>query len=319
MAQTHPESHAQGNAPDRDRRFAPPQAHARPGKPASVLELLGPDDPLHDEVENLLANNHQTKPTSPRAAGHPVTGNGTAPAEPLPLSESEELAVLRAENTQLRTRLEELEQILEATTNQTEQLWAEQQKEYEMLLEEKSEVIRNLHQQLHELKEKPTSDAGGEGAAAPLGNDNSLAMRNELLELKEQLERERRQLEEDEQSFMDHMRQMELALSRERVEMARQRGELQRLYHDFQHEIEQAQKDGGLRERLMTLQRRSQQEATPLGQSPQRPQPAPGPGAANGQSPPARRALPTQAVLPGANGEGKPGRPSSGFIRRLFG
>jgi hypothetical protein len=104
--------------------------------------------------------------------------------------------------------------------------------------------------------------------------------------------------------------------------MARQRSELQRLYQDLQHEIEQAQKDGGLRERLMSLQRRSQAEVAahqpPARTAPQQPA-APGQRPVQGQLPPARRALPTQAALPGTNGEASGNRPGSGFLRRLFG
>jgi hypothetical protein len=294
----------------------------------SVLALLAPNDPLHQEMEHLLANNHhpQRVPSSvgPSDTAHAGNHSTSIPGEPIPLPESEELTVVRAENAQLRARVEELEQILEATTNQTEQMWAEHQQEYEMLLDEKSEVIRSLHQQLQEAKSAAPAPQLPEAVATASDDADAPALRQELNALREQMERERQQLEEDEKSLMDQMREMELAMSKERVEMARQRGELQRLYQDLQHEIEQAQKDGGLRERLMALQRRSQAEAAaqqPLARNPHPTPPAPRSGQppAQGQQPPARRALPTQAVLPGTNGEAPGARPGSGFIRRLFG
>jgi hypothetical protein len=306
MATLHPNSQAIPS--DAGRRFVAPAARSPVPQPASVLDLLGKDDPLHQEMEHLLAEKKSL--SAPPLNGASTATHGVRPteaadpAEPVPLPEHEELAVLRVENIQLRARVEELEQILEATTDQTEQMWAEQQKEYEMLLEEKSEVIRTLHQELQELREQPA-----EGEVRPVRRSaNEDALQSEVAALKEQLEQQRQQLLEDEQALMDQMRQMEIAMSKERVEMARQRSELQRLHQELQHAIEQAHKDGGLRERLQALQRRAAPEAAPpAGQA----NPAPG-------RPAPRRALPTQSALPGANGASS-NRPSSGFLRRLFG
>ena len=61
-------------------------------------------------------------------------------------------SLLRGENAELRARLEELEQALQ-TPESSEETWAERQKEYEALLEEKSEVIRSLHMKIQELQE----------------------------------------------------------------------------------------------------------------------------------------------------------------------
>ncbi len=65
----------------------------------------------------------------------------------------------------------------------------------------------------------------------------------------------RRQLEEDEESLMQQMRQMEMAMSKDRAELARQRNEIQRMHNELNHEIEIASRDPGLRERLVALQR----------------------------------------------------------------
>src|SRR5436305_2594611 len=59
-----------------------------------------------------------------------------------------ELERLRAENEQLRALCQELEQALQEATQQADQGWEEKVHDYETLLEEKSEMIRELHQQL---------------------------------------------------------------------------------------------------------------------------------------------------------------------------
>jgi hypothetical protein len=214
------------------------------------------------------------------------------------------LVVLRAENLQLRIRLKDVERLLQADSDRREESWAEQRKEYEMLLEEKSDVIRSQHQQLQELREQfPSSQGTAKPAAADSAND---ALRQELMAIQEELEEQRRQIDEDERAVRDQARQMEIAMSKERVEIARQRGELQRMHQELQHVIEQAQRDGGLRERLLAMQRRSQSESAQ--------------SHANGAAPSApRRAQPTQANPPVTDGTDKPSRPSSSFLRRLFG
>ena len=120
---------------------------------------------------------------------------------------------LRLENARLRTALAEQEQPGgEASIG--DPALAERMKEFEALLEEKSEVIRELHRKLQEHHDRPAGATPRE---------------EELLALSEELERERQQLKEDEESLMQQMRDMEVQMSRERAEMARQRSELQRL------------------------------------------------------------------------------------------
>jgi DNA repair exonuclease SbcCD ATPase subunit len=148
------------------------------------------------------------------------------------------------ENAELRTRLEELEHALLASSN--DETWADQQREYEALLEEKSEVIRSLHLKIQELQE-----------GARRAKTGPVPKEEELIQLKEELEQQRRQLQEDEEALMTQMRQMEFAMSRERAELARQRQEVQRLQADVNREVEQAAKDDGLRERLASLRRHS--------------------------------------------------------------
>lgn len=176
-------------------------------------------------------------------------------------SMDQEVIRLLSENAELRAQLEAL--------IRAEQSWVAQQQEYESLLEEKSEVIRTLHQKLQELESRP--------AAAPLipREEELLALSDELERERCQLQQERRQLEEelmqlkeDEEALMKQMREMEVQMSRERAELARQRNELQRLNADIRHELELAQRDAMLRERLMPLQRRHQEMMTRKGSSP---------------------------------------------------
>src|SRR4029077_20089240 len=112
----------------------------------------------------------------------PVSPQASATEEP------DELARLRTENSQLRARVEELEQALQAAAP-NEELWVERQKEYETLLEEKSEVIRTLH-----LKAQEQGEGGGARTGAATADDGAAQG------LKKQLEEQRRQLEEDEES-----------------------------------------------------------------------------------------------------------------------
>jgi hypothetical protein len=260
--------------------------------------LADPDDEtLRRELERLAAEHQELLASAGLAA---------SPADEPAVGEPGEEAVLRAENADLRARVEELERQLAAAAQEREQGWAEQQREYEALLEEKSEVIRGLHLKVQELQQgaAPAAAAGDEPGASP-------ALKDELLALREQLERERRQLREDEEAVEGQMKQMELTMSRERVELARQRSELQRLHNDFKHELEMAARDEKLRERLLPLQRLHQEVMNSKGTAVNRP-------ASAAQL--ARPASVPNLAQPGpATPTPLPRRPASGLLRRLFG
>src|SRR5438132_674997 len=160
------------------------------------------------------------------------------------------------------------------------------QRKYEGLLEEKSEVIRDLHRRLHEQSEKPAA--------------TSAPREEELIALSEELERERRQLKEDEEALMEQMRQMEVQMSRERAELARQRNELQRLQVDLRRELELASRDATLRDRLAPLQRRHQDMLNHAS------------GGRSGESPPAEARAVATAAPPSE-------KKDSSLLRRLFG
>lgn len=199
-----------------------------------------------------------------------------------------ELERLRGENEKLQRRITELE-LFSEDLQKDQGLWEARQREYEGLLDEKSEVIRELHQRLHEQPERNAANTPRE---------------EELIALSEELERERRQLKEDEEALMEQMRQMEVGMSRERAELARQRNELTRLQNDVRHELELAARDATLRDRLAPLQRRHQELINRHGgtTTPARPAAAP-------EAPSTRNPEPEEG----------PGGKDSSLFRRLFG
>ncbi len=203
-----------------------------------------------------------------------VTNGTHASVERLVGHQDRDTEHLRADNQELRSLVLELEQALQHNTGTGEDAEA-RFREYESLLEEKSELIRNLHRKVQALEQdlggRPAAPKEAPKPAAPLPREE------ELMQLSEELEHERRQLKEDEESLMEQMREMEVQMARERAEMARQRNELQRLQTDLHHELEIASRDATLRERLAPLQRRHQDVTTRKGASPgsQNQQPAP--------------------------------------------
>jgi hypothetical protein len=200
---------------------------------------------------------------------------------------------LRAENEELRSLVLELEQALRHHPSGDDDA---RTREYESLLEEKSELIRNLHRKVQALEhELAKSKAAPVEAPKPAG---PLPREEELMRLSEELEHERRQLKEDEESLMEQMREMEVQMARERAELARQRNELQRLQTDLHHELELAARDATLRERLAPLQRRHQDIVT-----------------RKGAAPGSQTQQPAQQPEP----EPEPQKKSGGLFRRLFG
>ena len=204
-------------------------------------------------------------------------------AEPAPVVDAGELDLLRQENAELRSRVQELESL---GAGQGEELWLERQREYEMLLEEKSEVIRSLHLKFQEAQE---SAIGGDYApvSSVASSGTKLLQAEEIFRLKREMEDQRRQLDQDEQDLMTQMRQMEVTMAKERAEMARQRQEVQRLQADLAREIENSSRDPELRERLQNLRRVQEPKV--------------------GAAPPALKPAVT------------PDQQSSGFFRRIFG
>lgn len=179
------------------------------------------------------------------------------PANDATGADGRELDQLRNENAELRNAVTELQQLVEEAAG-GEQAWQDQQREFESLLEEKSEVIRSLHQKLKEYQDRPEPKPVPREEELIGLSDELERERCNLQQERREFERERNQLKEDEDALMQQMREMEVSMSRERAELARQRSELQRLHGEIRHELEMAARDGALRERLAPLQRRHQ-------------------------------------------------------------
>ncbi len=250
---------------------------------------MAPVNPTHDlladtdhldldaELECLTAASRELLAS---LGGPAVEENAPAPAD------ADEVALLRLENSELRARVQELEHLLHSSGSGDDS-WADRQREYEALLEEKSEVIRALHQKIREQHDRPArSDAG---PAQPS---------EEILQFQQELEDRRRQLEEDEEAMTAQLREMEMALSKDRADLARQRQEIQRLQADLAREIEMASRDPGLRERLMNLRRPGDNKSRPTTQ------------VALAEPTPVPQATPPATVA---------SKGSSGIFRRIFG
>jgi multidrug efflux pump subunit AcrA (membrane-fusion protein) len=194
----------------------------------------------------------------------------------------ERLAQLEGENEQLRQALEQARERLKQAEKSLAQAKVREQ-EYESLLEEKSEVIRQLHAQVHGPERPP---------------DARMPAKEDLLSLQAELEREREQLRLDEEALMAEMRNMEVQMARERADLARQRSELQRLHSELRHELEVASRDAALRERLAPLYRLQEEMLRRRSDAPRPPTAAP----------------PTAQPAP----EPPNGQRSSGFFRRMF-
>ncbi|MCI0379937.1 MAG: OmpH family outer membrane protein [Gemmataceae bacterium] len=262
---------------------ASPSAVERNGTVPQHSNSVSQDQELHAELERLAAINEELL-GSAKVNGHSFAND-------------EELARKRADNTDLLLRVQELEALLQAAAT-NEEAWLERQKEFEAILEEKSEVIRTLHLKIQEKhvekprEEPPVSDEVAKAAA----------LDKEVQRLRRELQAQKEQLAEDEESLMAQMRQMEMSMAKDRAELARQRNDIQRLQSEFNHEMEMASRDPGLRERLASFQRRHKD--TGAHRRPVLPA-----AAADAKVPPAPQPQPPQPKKP----------QSSGLIKRLFG
>jgi hypothetical protein len=194
----------------------------------------------------------ENRPTHPAETDEPESQGDSSPELNGAVPDAD-VERLHAENEELRQTVRDLQRTLEEAGAPG---WAEQQREYENLLEEKSEVIRALHQKLQELQQKVQIAPTPREEELIALSDELDRERCRLQQERRSLEQETEQLKEDEAALMQQMREMEIGMSRERAELARQRNELQRLHADIRHELELAARDATLRERLMPLQRR---------------------------------------------------------------
>ena len=199
---------------------------------------------------------------------------------------------LRTENTELRQRLVELEETAQNAGVRGEE-WAERDREYARMIEEKTDVIRELHLKIQALQASTQAPSITQAPVQTPGDAD-------LVALSEELERERAQLKEDETQLMQQMRAMEVQMSRERAEIARQRADIDRLHVKMQDELEQASREASLRERMQPLMRQHQVIMR------------------SGSSEPPSRLAKAPAKAPDAPQAPAPAT-TSGIFRRLFG
>jgi len=266
-----------------------------------------PEEPADDHDDILRRLRGQDPPM-------PVASHSRDSEEARMKADQSEAELLRAENEELHSMLAELKRELEGASAGQNDNWDEREKEYETLLEEKSEMIRNLHVKMQEM-ERNAANAPRAPVEAPADQEELLALSDELERERCQLEQERqqteedrRQLREDEDAMMRQMREMELQMAKERAELARQRNELQRLHSEIRHELELAQRDAAVNERLKLLQRRHR-EQTPGG--------APG-GDDDDDAPPPPRKKPGSGPDKGPPPGAAPPQKGS-IMRRFFG
>jgi hypothetical protein len=234
---------------------------------------------------------------------------GINPRGPGGVESISDVEQFRHENTELRSIIAELHGQLETARKQAEQGVQDRLKEYDSLLEEKSELIRTLHEKIQELEARPVVPQTPK-------EEELLALSEELDRERCQLHQERRQLEEDRQQLVDdeelmtkQMRDMEVQMARERADFARQRIELNRIYEEVRREMENIERNGLLNQRLGQLRNRLQDvPSSPKGSSPCLP-----PACAPAPSPPDDASQPATAI-----GEPFPKRRET-FLGRLFG
>lgn len=170
-----------------------------------------------DEFEARLKR-IQSQAGAPKPAEGEKT-EGSAPPDPI---------LLLAENTKLKSSVEEGRRRLSQVESEVEK-YLKREEDNERMLEEKSEVVRKLEQELAVFKSKLSSGVTEE----------------ELLALHSELEKERQHLEDDRGTMEQQFRQLEMNMSRERAEIARERNELQRTKTELKHKLEALEKGSG--------------------------------------------------------------------------
>jgi type I site-specific restriction endonuclease len=246
------------------------------GAPREGLNL----DSIKDELRRLsVANQELLESFSGRDAAAAKGANRATPTE--------NVDRLTRENAELKRRIVDLEGAL---ANQTPESWTEQQRNFEELLDEKSEIIRTLNHKIQALTE-----SGSLGA-----NDYE---QEKLQALAADLQARDEQLRADEEAMQMQVREMEMRMSRERAELARQKSQIDRLHSDLERELEVASRDPNLRDRLRSLQRSGDGRPRPSTQ------PSLEPAAPSSET----AALSASSLGASSLGE------SRGVLRRLFG
>jgi DNA repair exonuclease SbcCD ATPase subunit len=271
---------------DRAKRMI--KAAAPPDTPK--VDFWGDENPLCSGRETLADHDQVLLQSLGIGAAQHSEPNGTLDPEHL----------LR-ENEELRSIIAELKQQENEIRQQEENKFLERQKEFESILEEKSEIIRSLHQKAQDLEARPVVPATPKEEELLALSEELERERCQLQQERRQLEEERQQLEEDEQSMTKQMREMEVQMARERADFARQRNELNRIQEEIRREMENIERNGLLNQRLFQLRQRSQDVGhSTSGSSTQAPQPEAPDNSQGAKTPPE-------------------GRRRESFLGRLFG
>lgn len=179
-----------------------------------------------------------------------VSGKGASPT----------LAQLTTENQTLRNTIDGLRRQLDAASSADQHPFDRREREFEDMLDAKSDTIRSLHAKLRGLESAAT--AARKELAPPGQNDfdrdvlgDELAEECTLLEAQRtQLEDERHHLREEEEQLMGRMKDMEKQMSKERADMVRQRNELNELHRAVLGDMQLAQQQGVVTNRVGSWQ-----------------------------------------------------------------
>lgn len=196
-------------------------------------------------------------PPRPAAGMQGAKHSGGPPAAPPPDE-------LRAENEQLREIAAELKAQFAEISKPAATSWEDREREYEALLDEKSEMIRTLHVRIQELEAASGSRAAAKGSPAD-DDPELLATIEELSREQAEMDKERalldedrRQLRQDEEDMESRMQEMELQVAKSRSDLVRQRHEVHELYGMVRVELEKGQQSGVMSDRLKSLLQRHQ-------------------------------------------------------------
>jgi chromosome segregation ATPase len=134
--------------------------------------------------------------------------------------------------------------------------WVDRVKEYESLLEEKSDLIRTLHLKIQELESAKPAPATPKEEELLSFSEELERERCRLQQDKKELEELRQRLTDDEKEMLRQMRDMEVQMARERADFARQRTDLQRILEEIRRELDNVERNGHLNQRLGHLRQR---------------------------------------------------------------
>lgn len=260
----------------------------------SNLEFWGEENPLASGAEELAAQDPELLKTL-----------GISPAGAVKAAPASEAEAILAENIELREIIAELKAQLKETEQKISAQFADRHKEYEVMLEEKSQIIRDLHLQIQELEQRPPVPVTPKEEELIALSEELERERCQLQQERRTLEEERKQLAEDEEIMTQQMREMEVQMARERADFARQRNELNRIQEEIRRELENIERNGLLNQRLGQLRQRSAELSLSKGSGVHR-QTAEGEAAEPGAPPPEA-----------AHRQPEPRRES--FLGRLFG